>query len=194
MLLRDGPVARMYSDQVHSHASLIASFGKYPMRTRLSGSGSYVTERRSWRSRTSTRRMMAIRLLLSNMNHTPASGVACSCDIGDQCCTTRVTLHAGSDRTGAPNLPSGGTTTRLGAMAQLQIPRGTRVEPARLSLLVEKAAKTRFDHLALSSGMSAAGFFEAVVAHLDSELNDRGVPSWLPQPEHLDVEAPSDSD
>lgn len=38
--------------------------------------------------------------------------------------------------------------------------------------------------------MSSAGFFEAVVTHLENDLTDRGVPHWLPQPEPRDGELP----
>lgn len=88
-LLVGGPVARTYSDQVHSAASRKASSGKYPMSTRFAGSWSYVTERNSRRPRTVTTRTIAIRRDLSNINHTPGSGVRSSCDKGVQCCTTR---------------------------------------------------------------------------------------------------------
>lgn len=70
------------------------------------------------------------------------------------------------------------------------IPRGTRAVPARVSLVVEEASKERFIQIAEHSGISQAAFFEALVAHLDDELTDRGVPTWLPQPTPSDGELP----
>lgn len=75
-------------------------------------------------------------------------------------------------------------------MSRRQVPRGTRTAPARLSLIVEEERKRRFDQMAAQAGMSAAGFFEAVVTHLEGDLTDRGVPHWLPQPEPDDGELP----
>jgi len=78
-------------------------------------------------------------------------------------------------------------------MARTQIPRGTRREPVRLSLVVENDSKKSFESLAARSGLSGAAFFEAVVAHVAGESTDRGVPSWLPQPAPVDGELPIDT-
>ena len=78
-------------------------------------------------------------------------------------------------------------------MTRRQIPRGTRTASARLSLVVEEEKKDRFAVIAKQSGLSCAGFFEALVDHLETELTDRGVPSWLPQPEPHDGELPIDA-
>lgn len=75
-------------------------------------------------------------------------------------------------------------------MSRRQIPRGTRLAATRLSLIVEEERKRRFDQMAAQAGMSSAGFFEAVVTHLENDLTDRGVPHWLPQPEPEDGELP----
>ena len=77
-------------------------------------------------------------------------------------------------------------------MTRRQIPRGTRLESARVSLVVEEKKKDRFAEIAERAGLSGAGFFEAIVDHLETELTDRGVPSWLPQPEPRDGELPID--
>lgn len=74
-----------------------------------------------------------------------------------------------------------------------RLPRDTRVDPVRTPWEIERAAKTRFDAIARNSGMSSSAFLERVIAHLEDELTDRGVPSWLPQPEPDDGELPIDS-
>lgn len=84
----------------------------------------------------------------------------------------------------------GVNTTTVRIMTRRQNPRGTRTVSARVSLVVEEASKLSFDRMAIRAGYSSAGFYEAVVKHLESELTDRGVPSWLPQPEPLDGELP----
>lgn len=65
-----------------------------------------------------------------------------------------------------------------------RLPRGTRVDPVQTPWVIERAAKERFDAIARNAGMSSAVFLEAVIDHLASELTIRGVPSWLPQPDH----------
>jgi hypothetical protein len=95
--------------------------------------------------------------------------------------------------TGVFIYPDGVNTSTLGRMARTQIPRGTRRKPVRLSLVVENDSKRSFDSLAARSGLSGAAFFEAVVAHVEGETTDRGVPSWLPQPEPIDGELPIDA-
>ncbi len=90
----------------------------------------------------------------------------------------------------ACSLTRGVDTAIVAGMTRRQIPRGTRVASARLSLIVEEERKRRFDQIAAQAGMSSAGFFEAVVAHLEEDLSDRGVPNWLPQPEPHDGELP----
>lgn len=78
-------------------------------------------------------------------------------------------------------------------MPRPRIAWGTRHAPVRLSIVVEEAARTRFHRLAQHAGVSSAAFFEAVVDHLETELTDRGVPDWWPQPEPKDGELPIDA-
>lgn len=75
-------------------------------------------------------------------------------------------------------------------MPRIQIERGTRHVSARVSLVVESAKKERFEQLARRAGVSYAAFYEAVVDHLETELTDRGLPNWWPQPELEDGELP----
>lgn len=60
-------------------------------------------------------------------------------------------------------------------------PRGSRVAPVRAAWSIETHRKERFDQLARNSGYTSSVFLELVIDHLEEELTDRGVPSWLPQ-------------
>ena len=75
-------------------------------------------------------------------------------------------------------------------MSVQRLPRGTRVQPVRVSWLIEEERKKRFEQLAERVGVSAAVFFERVVDHLGEELTDRGLPNWWPAPEPRDGELP----
>ena len=73
-----------------------------------------------------------------------------------------------------------------------RLPKGTRVDPIQTPWVIERSAKEQFDAIARNSGMSSAALLEAVIGHLSSELTNRGVPSWLPQPEPDEGELPLD--
>lgn len=73
-----------------------------------------------------------------------------------------------------------------------RLPRGTRVDPIQTPWVIERSAKERFDAMARNAGMSSAALLEAVIDHLASDLTNRGVPAWLPQPEPDEEELPLD--
>ncbi|MET2012956.1 hypothetical protein ABXJ56_15540 [Microbacterium chocolatum] len=73
-------------------------------------------------------------------------------------------------------------------MTARKLPRNTRVDPARLSLVIERRRKTRLEQLALHLNVSSAALLEAMIDHLDEELTVRGVPVWWPSPELKDGE------
>lgn len=91
----------------------------------------------------------------------------------------------------APN-PSTCTTNVVGMAAQ-RLPRGTRVDPIRYSVLVERDRKEFVEKIAARGGVSSAVFFERMVDHMESELTDRGLPSWWPAPEANENELPIDT-
>lgn len=75
-----------------------------------------------------------------------------------------------------------------------RLPWGTRVDPQRLSLLIEGDRKRRLEQLAAHMNVSAAVFLERVIDHLDDELDTRGRPTWWPEQDELhDGELPIDS-
>jgi len=69
-----------------------------------------------------------------------------------------------------------------------RLPRNTRLNPKRVSWLIEESKKQRFEQLAEHAGVSAAVFLERVIDHLEDELTDRGLPEWWPAPEKKDGE------
>lgn len=71
-----------------------------------------------------------------------------------------------------------------------RLPRGTRVDPVATPWVIERSSKERLDTMARAAGMSASVFLERVIEHVGDELTDRGVPSWLPQPEPDEGELP----
>ncbi|MFZ4843973.1 hypothetical protein [Mycetocola saprophilus] len=73
-------------------------------------------------------------------------------------------------------------------MTVKRAPRGTRVAPVRAAWSIETYRKERFDQIARTSGYTSSVFLEMVIDHLESELTDRGVPNWVPQPEPKDGE------
>lgn len=73
-------------------------------------------------------------------------------------------------------------------MAAQRLPRNTRVDPARISLLIERRRKERLEQLAAHAGVSAAVFLERLIDNVDENLTDRGLPSWWPAPENKDGE------
>lgn len=80
-----------------------------------------------------------------------------------------------------------------GRMSVQRLPRGTRVQPVRVSWLIEERRKTLFKQLAEHAGVSEAVFLERVIDHLEEELTDRGLPPWWPAPEPRDGELPIDT-
>lgn len=76
-------------------------------------------------------------------------------------------------------------------MTAKRLPRGTRVYTTQMALRIEDDAKQTFDAMAAAAGVTKAVFFEQLMAHLKgSQLSDRGVPRWMPQPEADDNELP----
>jgi len=73
-------------------------------------------------------------------------------------------------------------------MAPKRRERGSLIEPKQFKHVIEGHYKDRFEQLALTAGVSGAVFLEAVIDHLETELTDRGVPSWWPAPEPKDGE------
>lgn len=59
--------------------------------------------------------------------------------------------------------------------------RGTIVDPVTVGFTVERAKRDRFNAIAENSELSSAVLFEKVVDHLESELTNQGIPSWLPE-------------
>lgn len=74
-------------------------------------------------------------------------------------------------------------------MAAARRPRGSMKSPVGLHWEVEAEAKARFDAMAARANVSAAVFFERLVAHV--ELNDSGLPTWWAEevrPEELPID------
>ena len=71
-----------------------------------------------------------------------------------------------------------------------RLPRGTRIDPVATPWVIERASKDRLAAIARNAGMSAGALLELVIARLDDDLTDRGVPSWLPQPKPDEGELP----
>lgn len=55
---------------------------------------------------------------------------------------------------------------------------------------IERFRKDRLSQLAAHADVSNAVFLEAVIDHLEDELNDRGLPFWWPAQEPKDGELP----
>lgn len=72
----------------------------------------------------------------------------------------------------------GTSATSMAVMPQYHLPRGTRVEYARLAWRVEADRKATFERVAQRVGVSGAVFFERLIDHLKDELDADGVPSW----------------
>ena len=77
-------------------------------------------------------------------------------------------------------------------MADYRRARGNLVDPAVLGFEVERERRERFKTIASSSKLSAAVLFELVVDHLETELTEDGVPTWLPKT-NRDRELPIDA-
>jgi hypothetical protein len=61
-------------------------------------------------------------------------------------------------------------------------PRNSVNNPTPLGYTVDGDVKREFDALALKAGISASGFIELAMRRaLTHDLNDQGVPSWLPE-------------
>lgn len=54
-------------------------------------------------------------------------------------------------------------------------------DPVALGWAIERASKTRLEHLANQAGVSAAVYLERVIAHLDEELTEDELPIWWPE-------------
>lgn len=63
----------------------------------------------------------------------------------------------------------------------------------RLGWAIEERRKKRLESLAALAGVSAAVFLEGLIDHVESELNERGLPTWWPEQEPRDGELPIDS-
>ncbi|QCR42108.1 hypothetical protein C1N74_16065 (plasmid) [Microbacterium sp. SGAir0570] len=59
-----------------------------------------------------------------------------------------------------------------------------------LGWAIERVRKDRLSQLAQHAGVSNAVFLEAVIDHLEEELNERGLPTWWPEQEPKDGELP----
>ncbi|WP_201518819.1 hypothetical protein [Gulosibacter hominis] len=69
--------------------------------------------------------------------------------------------------------------------------RGTRVDPVQVNYQISRETKLQFEAMANAAGVSKGVFFEELVAHLTAtQLSDRGVPRWMPQPEPDENELP----
>ena len=55
------------------------------------------------------------------------------------------------------------------------------MQPTALTYTVELERKRAFEAIAKRSNRSYAVFFEELVTHLESELDETGVPTWLPK-------------
>ena len=64
------------------------------------------------------------------------------------------------------------------------------VDPIATGWTVERAAKIQFEAVARNAGVSAAYFFEQMVARM--ELTEQGVPDWWTSPSR-DKESPIDT-
>jgi hypothetical protein len=65
------------------------------------------------------------------------------------------------------------------------------VDPVAIGYVIERSAKDRLDQIAEHAEVSSAVMFERLIEH--TELTDRGVPVWWPEPEPKDGELPIDS-
>jgi len=77
-------------------------------------------------------------------------------------------------------------------MSVERLPRGTRLDPQKVSWLIAGQKKQSFERMARAGGVTASVFLERVTAHLEEDLTDRGVPSWWPVPDPKDGELPID--
>lgn len=64
-------------------------------------------------------------------------------------------------------------------MTDYRRPRGTLQNPTDLGWTVERANKDRFSELASRAGLSKAAMFDLMVETL--EMDDRGLPTWVPR-------------
>ena len=75
-------------------------------------------------------------------------------------------------------------------MSDRRLPWGSRENPVSVGWAIEQWRKDRLSQLAAHAGVSNAVFLEAVIDHLEEELNDRGLPTWWPAQEPNDGELP----
>jgi hypothetical protein len=66
-------------------------------------------------------------------------------------------------------------------MADYRRARGALRDPVNLGWEVERVKRERFKAMAENCELSAAVFFEQVVEHLEQELTNQGIPSWMPE-------------
>lgn len=74
-------------------------------------------------------------------------------------------------------------------MSKPRRPRGTRVDPVPLGYAIERDSKKHLDAMAAHAGVSTSVFIEHLVEHVQTELDDRGLPTWWPQQEGLPIDA-----
>ena len=60
-------------------------------------------------------------------------------------------------------------------------PRGSMIDPVPLGWRVERTSRDEFIKLAERAGISGAALFDLMIETL--ELDDRGLPSWVPHDE-----------
>lgn len=78
---------------------------------------------------------------------------------------------------------SGTRTTNVSHMTAARLPRDTRNFPVKFGYVVDRPYKVSFERMANRAGVSGAVFLERWIEHEMSNLTDRGLPSWWPEPE-----------
>lgn len=74
-----------------------------------------------------------------------------------------------------------------------RLPKNSRTDPVRSGWVIERSLKTDLEKYAATAGISASAFVEQTIKHLKTELDDRGVPAWLPRKDATGDELPIDS-
>lgn len=72
------------------------------------------------------------------------------------------------------------TMCSMSTTATRRLPKGTRVDPIRVGLLLETRSKEQLVALSARAGVSMAVFIETALDHIVNELDDDGVPLWWP--------------
>lgn len=83
---------------------------------------------------------------------------------------------------------SGTRTTNVGRMTTARLPRDTRTDPVKFGYVIDREFKTSFERMAKRAGVSGAVFLERWIEYMETDLTDRGLPSWWPADEPKDGE------